>query len=139
MPFTVAVASRPRVTSRGVFYSKRYTEFKRKAVMWLRSKKMKMVPQYQSIFVYMKFGIPLSKTTRKKKDAEYLNGHPHTGVGDIDNMCKAVLDCMQGEIFDDDRYVYSVHCIKVWCNSDEGFIDIQISTDTDEDCPHTAR
>jgi Holliday junction resolvase RusA-like endonuclease len=119
IPFAAVPASRPRVARNGgVFYSKRYAEFRRRVTLWIRSKKFKMIPARSPIEVHCLFGMPMPKS-------QFIMG-PHDGKQDLDNCIKGVLDCMQGELFDDDRYVYKLHCVKVWTDNKDGFIDVRI-------------
>ena len=39
---------------------------------------------------------------------------PHTGVPDVDNLCKAVMDALKNVAWDDDRQVYDISMQKLY-------------------------
>jgi len=55
------------------------------------------------------FGMPIPKSWSKKKKAE-LESRPHQQKPDIDNLCKAILDCAMIE----DSHIYQIKAIKIW-------------------------
>ncbi len=56
-------------------------------------------------------GMPISWSAKTKSA---LNGKPHDARGDIDNMCKSVLDAL----FKEDKFVYSLFAEKYWAEED---------------------
>lgn len=46
--------------------------------------------------------------SKKKKDS--LDGQPHQQKPDIDNLCKALMDCLA----EDDTHVWDLHARKFW-------------------------
>jgi Holliday junction resolvase RusA-like endonuclease len=51
--------------------------------------------------------MPVSWSEKKKRD---MNGGPHQSRPDIDNLCKAFLDCLE----DEDSYVWRIEAEKRW-------------------------
>ena len=74
---------------------------------------------------HITFYIPVPKSWRKhKKEAKHLSLHDSTP--DIDNLCKAMLDSLLPE----DKGIADIHLTKKWINSDQGHIEVVISTPT---------
>ncbi len=77
--------------------------------------------------VSLKFHIPIAKTCRKADGSGNARLRP-TCVYDIDNLAKAVLDCLQGEdcIMVDDRQVVKLTASKAWTQDEEGRCEIKV-------------
>ena len=45
--------------------------------------------------------------------------------GDIDNLCKSALDAMQGVVFNDDRYVWSIEATKAVGAEGSTYVDVE--------------
>lgn len=60
----------------------------------------------------------LPKSASKKKKAELMAGYP-AKKPDVDNICKIILDGLQGTAFRDDKNVWSTSIKKFWCKADE--------------------
>jgi len=92
-------APRPRVTKRGVYYPKRYTD-------WLNQIRIAAadLPRQQGkspILVQMTF---IAKRWKSK---------------DIDNLVKPILDALTGIVWDDDRIVTDIQALKRPPKADE--------------------
>lgn len=62
--------------------------------------------------VSLYFGMPVPKSTSKKKTMEMVTGYiSHTKRPDVDNLAKAVIDALNGVAWDDDSQIVqlSVH------------------------------
>ena len=77
--------------------------------------------------VSLKFYIPISKTCRKMDGSANSRCQP-TSRYDIDNLSKAVLDCLQGEdcLLVDDKQVVKLTASKSWTEDEEGRCEIRI-------------
>jgi Holliday junction resolvase RusA-like endonuclease len=63
------------------------------------------------------FYMPMAKSWSPKKRAAML-GQPHQQKPDVDNLCKALMDCLCKE----DSHIYRVTMSKYW--AEEGSIDL---------------
>lgn len=101
--------SRPRVTRYGTYYSKTYSQFKKDAKALLDD--IDIIPLLHRIRARINFIMPIPKSmSQKKKDA--LNGQYCDCGGDIDNLTKAVYDCLNKIAFLDDKQIVESYCIK---------------------------
>lgn len=70
-----------------------------------------------------RFTLPASKH-RKRVPVE---GSPHVGKPDVDNVCKAVLDSLNGVLWGDDASVCSLHATKYTLpQGAAGYVGIQV-------------
>ncbi len=111
---TPVSASRPRVTRRGVFYGKNYTNFRQKFPTLLGHPKQLTGAISASIFLT----IPMAKSWSKKKKEAMLHEF-HTQKPDSDNFAKSILDAMSGRYFKDDSQVARLMVVKRWGNVGE--------------------
>lgn len=88
----------------------RYFAFKDAIRLVCKKKKFKLGSSYKVEFLIM-----MPKSWSKKKKEE-LFGKPHTKKPDLDNLIKALNDCL----LDEDEGVWSIEASKVWW--DEGRI-----------------
>jgi len=112
-------ASRPRVTRKGTFYPKAYTEFKRDFPRLLGARKLLS----GALMMRISFTIPIPKSWTKKKKTEMM-GKYHTQTPDIDNLEKAVMDAMNGYFYKDDSQIAVMMSYKRW--GEVGSIEFQI-------------
>lgn len=112
-------ASRPRVTRRGTYYAKAYETFKKVFPLLVGRQKKLEGP----LSAYMEFHIAMPKSWSKKKKLE-MNGQYHTQVPDSDNLQKAVLDSLNGNVYDDDSQVCQIFAVKRW--AERGSIVVKI-------------
>ncbi len=86
-----------------------------------------MIPSEDLCEVDLKFHIPIPKTRRKVDGSPTVKLTP-TCRYDVDNLAKAVLDCLQGEdcILVDDRQVVKLTVSKAWTEDEVGGCEIRI-------------
>jgi Holliday junction resolvase RusA-like endonuclease len=127
IPFEITPASRPKVTRYGTFYSKNYEAFRKVVGEWLD--KQPTTTKYDKtkpLKATFKFNITIPKSYSKKK-REALLGKPMIDRKDIDNMIKAIMDILQGRLFEDDKQIYYLTASKYW--TEKGKIEITIEGD----------
>ena len=111
-------ASRPRVSRWGAFYVGTYKVFREIAAeaVW-NTIGNGFVPLSNSLSV----SIELYIKRPKKTDKEYPRP-------DIDNFAKAILDTMNGKIWEDDTQIISLYVTKQWAEKDsEGYFILSVS------------
>ena len=73
-------------------------------------------------FIYISLPIPMSYSKKRKEAC--LNGlEKPTKKPDIDNVCKGILDSLNGIVYKDDTQIVSLHCTKVY---GEPFVEVLI-------------
>lgn len=70
-----------------------------------------------AVFVDMAYEVPKSYTKRQK--AKCYSQQQQPGKPDADNVAKAILDAMNGIVYDDDRRVISLHLLKRYAAENE--------------------
>ena len=105
---------RPRFARRGKFvttYSDQETEEGK--VLWeIRQQRPKKLME-GPISIYLWFGMPIPKSTSKKRFQLMLKGNiRHTKKPDVDNLIKFYLDVMNNEVFEDDKQIFYLSAIK---------------------------
>ena len=109
---------RPRFSKVGGFV-KTYTDQKTRDYESLISQAARTAmgetpPMEGPISVSMYFRLPIPKSTPKKRVASLLGGLVRpTKKPDLDNMNKAILDAMNGIVYQDDSQVVTIHSKKV--------------------------
>lgn len=110
-------ASRPRVTRWGVYYGKRYTQFRKDAEAVLEGMELGE-PIDTEIAVHLEFYCRRPKTTKRT-----------TPRGDLDNLIKSILDsCVAGGVFRDDDQITKLTARKMFDDSDNPRIIVTIFT-----------
>ena len=104
-------ASRPRVARWGVYYGKKYTEFRE--IMKVLVLDIKTKPLKGLLQVYVSFHIPMPKSWNNKKKASRISSFCDNNY-DIDNLQKAILDTLNGTLYEDDRQIVSITACKKW-------------------------
>ena len=103
-------ASRPRVTRWGVYYADKYTQFRKDmAKLLLGNRTLYASPLKLNVSFY--FTIPKSYSKKKRDE---LDGEYCVGVSDLDNLEKALYDCMNGTVYVDDKYIVHHEVKKMW-------------------------
>lgn len=107
--FEIDPLSKPRMTI-GDKYKKRPTVMK----YWIFKAKIKTIADTEKFKIpqsnfHMIFTIEMPQSWAKSKKELMLN-RPHTQRPDIDNLNKAVFDCL----CEDDSYIWDVRCTKIW-------------------------
>ena len=106
----------PQVTAKVIFQMIMEQEIKKQKK---NDYLLKDAPYEITIIFEMPF--PLSK---RKKKMPPLEDIPHTTKPDIDNLIKFVLDCGNGIIWKDDRYINSIKAKKVYSDNPKTIIHI---------------
>jgi len=103
-PISPIAASRPRVTKHGAYFAGPYKKF--------REDMIELVPEVlgDGLFPY---------ETPIRVDVEFYCKRPKKTIltaprADIDNYLKAVFDCLNGKLWEDDRIIYAVYATKQW-------------------------
>jgi Holliday junction resolvase RusA-like endonuclease len=63
-----------------------------------------------AVYIYANYKVPASYSKQRRLDC--LAGFERPKVNDIDNVCKCVLDAMNGIVYFDDKQVVSLHATK---------------------------
>jgi Holliday junction resolvase RusA-like endonuclease len=104
---------RPRFTKTGRIYTpKKTSEYEGmiadKAMMAMGTATPLETPV--AVYIYINHAIPASYSKKRKEAC--LNRLERPKKMDIDNVCKCVLDAMNGIVYVDDRQVVSLHATK---------------------------
>jgi Holliday junction resolvase RusA-like endonuclease len=124
LPLDPVPASRPRVTRWGVYYGKRYTEFRKRGgevlaeFDWSPALRTAL-PLLGRLRIHVVFNVVKPKTTKRVS--------PN---GDVDNYLKT-LDILNGILWKDDTQIEIIHACKNF--ADKGSIDIHIEEINDGD------
>ena len=116
-PISPIAASRPRVSKHGAYFAGPYKEF-RKAMIDL-------VPIVLGDGFFPYTG-PLSV------DVEVYVKHPKKTKlsaprADIDNYLKAIFDCLNGSLWEDDKQIHKVYAAKQWADKfSDGYFTIGV-------------
>ena len=107
---------RPRFTRAGHAYTPEKTaEYEEKVRLCWKAQTGSVfaggIPLKASIIAYF----PIPKSASKKK-AEAMDGTFHTSRPDADNVAKAILDALNGNVYPDDSAVQIDRCWKVYTN-----------------------
>ena len=133
---------RPRFRSiplgKGKSRAQAYTPAKHKVVVWREKiaaclQRMKLTATDQPVMVQITFFIKRPKAHfgtggNEGRLRDSAPRHPVTkSTGDIDNLVKAVLDEMNGVVFDDDAQVLHLTAVKRYCNGgDNGMMSVRV-------------
>lgn len=104
-------ASRPKVTRWATYYGKKYSKFREE--MNELTKDIEFTPLkgniYAQLAFYIKIPMSWSKKKKKAKDKTCCDNN-----ADIDNYCKAILDCLNGTFYEDDRQIVMLKAVMFW-------------------------
>ncbi|MFT7880952.1 MAG: RusA family crossover junction endodeoxyribonuclease [Sulfurimonas sp.] len=111
-------APRPRVTRRGTYNPRDYTDYKSTIALVAKQKftKKDTALAMQIDFFFKK---PKSWSKKKKENPPY-----HTFKPDVDNLIKGVKDALNGIAYRDDAQVVSVHGRKQYADRDGIMIEV---------------
>lgn len=113
---------RPRLSRWGTYTPKRTSDYQ--SVVQDIARKHYKKPLECPVELCIQFIMPIPKTTSKKL-LETIVGSPHTKcTGDIDNLCKNLMDSFNGIVFKDDSQVWKLSAIKVYGNEPMSVIEI---------------
>lgn len=111
-------APRPRVTKFGAYNDPKYTNYKEAIGLIARKIVLTEKPVYMKIDFF--FEIPKSWTKKKKEGAKW-----HTSKPDVDNLCKGVMDALNGIAYKDDTQVCYIQAQKQYAQSAGILIEIE--------------
>lgn len=115
-------ASRPRVAQYGTYYLPKYEQFRKDMSVLLMGKRK--TPYASPLKLDVTFKMPIGKSVSNKKRDEMNGSYCDTNI-DLDNLEKALYDCLNGVIWEDDRQVVTHTTRKVWV-SGRGSIELII-------------
>ena len=104
-------ASRARITRYSAYFPKRYSDF--------RDNFSKLLLDYDTellegkLYAKLDFYIEIPKSWSKKKSKE-MDGRYCLNNADLDNYCKAALDCLEGKYYENDRQVCMIRARKFY-------------------------
>lgn len=104
MIFNIQPIPKPRMTRNSSWRYKDYWAFKEAVALMARAKKFSLKDEYSVVFTIM---MPDSWSNKKK--AEY-DGSPHKQRPDLDNLVKAIQDCL----LDNDSSIHCFKAKKIW-------------------------
>jgi Holliday junction resolvase RusA-like endonuclease len=102
--------ARPRVTSRGTFMPKDYTDYKRELAVLAAIKGFKLDEESLNIRFYFEPPKSMNKKVLKKHERESLLGTYHKAKPDLDNLVGAVMDAL----LSDDSSIASITAQKFY-------------------------
>ena len=112
--FLITPVGKPRMTQRDRWYKRTttssYWAFKDQLVLLTKQKQFVLGDRYGVIFY-----LPMPDSWSKKKKFEMM-GRPHQSKPDLDNLCKAIQDCLKVN----DAVIWDLEARKIWW--DEGKI-----------------
>lgn len=98
--------------------TREYEEEIRLSFLQANKGKLPMYEKGTALNLHLEFNFEVPKSYSKKKRKLCLNGEQkHTKRPDIDNLVKAVLDALNGYLFEDDSQVTSVTSCKRFSES----------------------
>jgi len=108
-PISPVAASRPRVAKHGAYYAGPYKRFRKEmAELVPMILGESFVPYEVPLRVDLEFYVTLPKCTKLTAPK-----------ADIDNFTKAVLDCLNGKLWDDDTIIHQVYAVKQWASKNQ--------------------
>lgn len=111
-------ASRPRVSKYGTYYLPTYRTFKKQMSEMIAKQRGSFERHQGQLRVIVVCAVQRPKTTKR----EWPNG-------DVDNYAKAVLDCLNGILWEDDDQITELVVRKDYCADDRPFIYVEIDED----------
>ena len=112
IPIKPKPAPRPRVTRRGAYNPKEYTDYK--SIIGLAYKaKFGAEKSTKPITLAVEFIFKYPKSWSKKKKDETLY---HTSKPDVDNLVKSIKDALNGIAYIDDSQVWNIQASKRYDN-----------------------
>lgn len=105
-------AARPRVLKSGFSFSPHHSKLL-KAKTIIRQQWNSDLIINSPVSIKLLFFMPIPKSlSKKKQDILHCQCLPHTKKPDIDNLVKFYMDCLNGVVYYDDSYVYSISAKK---------------------------
>ena len=108
-------ASRPRVSKYGTYYLPTYRAFKKQMEELVAKDRDQFIRHQGPLSVIVLCAVQKPKTTKRD--------YP---VGDVDNYAKAVLDSLNGILWEDDIQITELTVRKCYCADDQPFIYVEV-------------
>lgn len=108
---------RVRVTRNGTYTPPKTKEFQEQIRWMTKQQGVEYLTGALQCTIRAEFAVP--KSYSKKKRKELLERWFHTNKPDADNIAKAVLDALNGLLYEDDSQVVDLNIYKVWGEKDE--------------------
>ena len=121
IPITPKAAPRPRVTQRGTYNDKTYTQYK-EAIRLAYKAKYGTAPSTQPIAMKIDFFFKIPKSWSKKKKAA---AKWHIFRPDGDNLAKSIKDALNATAYKDDAQVCFLQVRKQYAQTDGVLIEIE--------------
>lgn len=103
-------ASRPRVAQYGTYYLPKYEQFRKDMAVLLMGKRLLHTGPLKCDVT---FSVPMPKSWSQKQRAASEGAYCDTTF-DLDNLEKALYDCMNGVVYEDDRQIVEHTTRKRW-------------------------
>lgn len=118
---------RPRfVRKTGIAYTPKRTQDAEKSFLYQALYHKPPEPIKEPVSLYIRFCMPIPKSTSKKKRQEMLQSPtPHTKRPDLDNLVKLVKDALNGVFWLDDNQIYNLHTEKIYGEVPKTIIEIR--------------
>lgn len=124
----IVPCSRPKFSKFGVYYPKKYTNFKKsletniKKMFNIQKEEFINKPLSINIFVYKQIPKSYSKKKRESLKGTYVMSRP-----DLDNYYKAILDSLSNVFYSDDSCICSLSGSKKYSDRDYEYCVIDIN------------
>jgi len=108
-PISPVAASRPRLCKRGAYFAGPYKYFRKEMI--------ELVPMILGNDFDLYTGplkVDLELFVRRPKKTKLMSPK-----ADIDNYIKAVFDCLNGKLWEDDTQILEVYAVKQWTKPTE--------------------
>ena len=108
---------RPRVGKYGAYYSKSYSEHKRKMEFLVKELR---IPKGEYTHISVAFNFPYPKS---KKKSECIDKAFCYNKGDLDNYLKCLMDALEcAKVIENDNMFCKLQAEKRWTTDETGFI-----------------
>lgn len=130
IPGAPVAKARPRVTRTGHAYTPKKTSDYEKLVQIYAKQEMavqRLNPVVDAVKLTVEAFFPIPSSWTKAKQKKALEGDlEHTSKPDIDNLCKAVQDAMNGIVYKDDSQIVLVVGSKAYAS--EPRVEVTVET-----------
>jgi len=123
IPIEPIPTPRPRAGKHGVYNPKKYTDYKKSLILYLRSLN---IPKKDYDYIHARFYVTYPKNTPKKN---LIDNFPLRQCFDCDNVIKGLCDALeQAYIIDNDRQISSMFIQKYRTTKERGFVEFDLQT-----------